>query len=263
MQTPGELLKAEREKRGLSIKDVEQGTSIRSLYLTAIEQGNYSVVPGEVYLKGFIRNYASFLGLNPQEIMEVYRHSTGNAQPPTEQQPVTPTINQPLNTAQGNPPTTTQKVKEKRESSSSIKWAAIILIPVIGAASYWWYSQNTPQPKSQVTPKPAPTAPATPTQPAQPAPPAIPPASPASPQTKPVIVIAKFTDECWTQVLVDGKEVYEGIPKVGETINWEAQKNITIRLGNASGVDIIYNGQPQGKLGSKGEVTEKIFISKS
>ncbi len=72
MQTVGEFLRAERLKKALSIKDVESAISIRALYLNAIEEGDYDIVPGEVYLKGFIRNYATFLELDPQKAIELY-----------------------------------------------------------------------------------------------------------------------------------------------------------------------------------------------
>ncbi|HWQ60800.1 MAG TPA: helix-turn-helix domain-containing protein, partial [Negativicutes bacterium] len=72
MPTVGEILRAEREKQGLTVKDIEKSTSIRALYIQAIEDGKYDVLPGEVYLKGFMRNYASFLGLDAKNLLEVY-----------------------------------------------------------------------------------------------------------------------------------------------------------------------------------------------
>ena len=50
MSFVGDILKAEREKQKLSIKDIESGTNIRSLYITAIEENKFDVLPGEVYL---------------------------------------------------------------------------------------------------------------------------------------------------------------------------------------------------------------------
>ena len=60
----GDILRREREKQNLTVKDVEQETSIRALYIEAIENGDYKSLPGEVYAKGFIRNYAGFLKLD-------------------------------------------------------------------------------------------------------------------------------------------------------------------------------------------------------
>ena len=50
----GNLLLAERKKKGLEIIDVEHATGIRAVYLAALEEGRYSTLPGDVYVKGFI-----------------------------------------------------------------------------------------------------------------------------------------------------------------------------------------------------------------
>ena len=65
----GEVLKNEREQQGLTLKDVEHGTSIRSAYIDAIEREDFASLPGEVYTRGFVRNYANFLRLNSEEIV--------------------------------------------------------------------------------------------------------------------------------------------------------------------------------------------------
>lgn len=251
METVGELLRAEREKKGLSIKEIESAISIRALYINAIEEGNYSIVPGEVYLKGFIRNYANYLGLNGQEVVASYRLA---------QQPVVPEVIAP-------PAETRTKTKPKATANDSSTTTAISgkksgklliisLLAVFVAGSAWWLFANQspakePQETKQVQPTPPSSAPlATPPAPAVPA------------QNKPVVVIAKFTEQCWTSVVADDKQIYEGTPQTGETLTWEAQKNITITAGNAGGVDITYNGKEMGKIGKKGEVLVKNYVAK-
>ena len=51
----GDILRREREKQGLTIADIEKGTSIRRLYIEHIERGNIAELPGLVYAKGFVR----------------------------------------------------------------------------------------------------------------------------------------------------------------------------------------------------------------
>lgn len=260
MQTPGEILRAEREKKGLSLKDVEQSTSIRALYLNAIEEGNYSIVPGEVYLKGFIRNYAAFLGLNGPEMVELYRQLQNASAAPasqgsTEKQTEKPAV---------KPVSLSQKVKEERAASSIWKWLLLLLVIIlVAAAGFWYFSSSAkpsvPNPSNVQSSQPAPAAPANPA-PIIPVAPSAPP--PALPQAKPVVINVKYTDECWTEVVADGKEVYEGIPKIGTSMTWDAQQQITVRLGNAGGAEIVYNGQPQGKLGGRGDVLVKTFAVK-
>ena len=60
----GEELRRERVRRNLTFKDVEQVLHIKTTYLEAIEDGNYDIIPGQVYVKGFIRNYGNYLDLD-------------------------------------------------------------------------------------------------------------------------------------------------------------------------------------------------------
>lgn len=77
MKTVGEVLRSERMRRGLAIKDAQQVLHIKEAYLAAIEEANYEEIPGNVYVKGFIRNYAQFLGLDGQEIVNAYKREIG------------------------------------------------------------------------------------------------------------------------------------------------------------------------------------------
>jgi hypothetical protein len=53
--------------------------------------------------------------------------------------------------------------------------------------------------------------------------------------------------------------IYEGIPKSGESLTWEATSKLTAKFGNANAVDLVYNGNPVGKIGGSGEVVVKTF----
>jgi len=248
MQTVGELLRGEREKKGLSIKEIENAISIRSFYINAIEEGNYNLVPGEVYLKGFIRNYSNYLGLNGQEIVDLYRQS---------QRPIPPVT---LAVAPDHVETPVTELESPiKNDNHSNKWLIIGLLSVCVAGSAWWLLASPkpatePQANKQLQQNPA-------SPPSQPLPiQSVVPTIPA--QTKPVVIKATYTEQCWTSVTADDKAIYEGTPQSGEIITWEAQKNITITAGNAGGIDIISNGQSVGKLGAKGEVVVKTFVAK-
>lgn len=69
----GEILKQRRQQRQLSLDDVALQTRIRRVYLVALEEGRFDDFPAETYVKGFLRNYSDFLGLDPNEILEKYR----------------------------------------------------------------------------------------------------------------------------------------------------------------------------------------------
>src|SRR6185503_9588390 len=79
-----ERLYAARERKGVDLYRAERDTKIRSRYLAALERGDYKELPGAVYTKGFLRNYALYLGLDPDEILVQWRRERGDGkeQPP-------------------------------------------------------------------------------------------------------------------------------------------------------------------------------------
>lgn len=77
MAALGEELRRERVRRNLTFKDVEQVLHIKTTYLEAIEDGNFSVIPGRVYAKGFIRNYGNYLGLDGDRLVKEYQCVVG------------------------------------------------------------------------------------------------------------------------------------------------------------------------------------------
>ena len=74
-----ERLYAARERKGVDLYRAERDTKIRARYLGALERGDYKELPGAVYTKGFLRNYALYLGLDPEEVLDHWRRERGGA----------------------------------------------------------------------------------------------------------------------------------------------------------------------------------------
>jgi cytoskeletal protein RodZ len=72
-----ERLYAARERKGVDLYRAERDTKIRARYLGALERGDYRELPGAVYTKGFLRNYALYLGLDPEEVLLQWRRERG------------------------------------------------------------------------------------------------------------------------------------------------------------------------------------------
>lgn len=73
MKTSGSLLKEKRLLKELSLEDVSKKTKIKVEYLSAIEESNFDRLPSSTFAKGFLRNYATFLALNPDTIVAMFR----------------------------------------------------------------------------------------------------------------------------------------------------------------------------------------------
>lgn len=66
----GSIIKHRREERNISLKEVENATSIRLSYLQAIEEGHLGKLISPIYAQGFITKYASFLELDPEKLLQ-------------------------------------------------------------------------------------------------------------------------------------------------------------------------------------------------
>jgi cytoskeletal protein RodZ len=77
----GERLREARETRGVDLFRVERDTKIRTKFLAALEGGDFTDLPGDVYARGFLRNYATYLGLNADEMEDEWREEAGQAEP--------------------------------------------------------------------------------------------------------------------------------------------------------------------------------------
>ncbi len=76
-ETFGEKLYKARKKRGLSLKEIEKKTKIRACYLAALEEGDYDSLPPDVYIQGFLRNYAKFLNVEYKKLLKLYKRERG------------------------------------------------------------------------------------------------------------------------------------------------------------------------------------------
>ena len=70
VQSIGPLLRERREAMGVTLAEAEVATRIRQKYLAALEADEWDLLPGEVVGRGFLRNYSTYLGLEPTEMIE-------------------------------------------------------------------------------------------------------------------------------------------------------------------------------------------------
>lgn len=277
----GDLLRDKREQLNLSLDDIEKGTNIRKLYIKSIEEGNYDKLPGEVFLKGFIKTYGKFLGLDTQQLLEQYKNEKNNpvvnkesveATPKVESDKETDDVEKKLevsakdserkNKKRDNVPKINSLENNqaylqphKTNSKKNILLVIIILIIIIGGAVFLLSKQDSTE-----TPAPATTSSAQQQEPAT--------QNPAPAPQAPVAITdaevkAVFSEDCWTEVKVDGKTVLSETVKKGSTLEWKGNKQIDITVGNAGAINITFNNQPVGSLGSVGAVVSKTFIAPS
>lgn len=74
MSELGQLLRKARLEKGISLEDMQETTKIRKRYLEAIEEGNYKLLPGNFYVRAFIKSYSESVGLDPNEVLQLYKN---------------------------------------------------------------------------------------------------------------------------------------------------------------------------------------------
>lgn len=254
----GNTLREERERQNLSIDDIEQGTSIRALYIEAIENGEYDKLPGEVYTRGFIKNYAKFLGLDGDEFAKQFTAELHGAPPPVNETPAETPVEETKPVKPAQPAKKSSKVVgeirqgENRGSSGMLIVAAVVVIAALAGGAWSFLSSDGGDVATTPPAQTQPVQPETPTPVAN--------ANPApAPKIDGVKVEAKFNDRCWTLVTVDGNVVLEGVVEAGENLSWEGKDNINLRFGNAGAVELTHNGQNLGVQGNVGDVVDKTF----
>jgi len=87
MTTVGEILSAAREKKKLTIEQVEKATRIRAKFLLALEKNDFSKLPPGTFVRGFVKNYAAFLGLPVEETLAFYRRQFNEEKTPAPKIP--------------------------------------------------------------------------------------------------------------------------------------------------------------------------------
>jgi cytoskeletal protein RodZ len=113
MSDLGQLLKKARTERGMSLDDLQDITKIRKRYLEAIEEGNYKVLPGNFYVRAFIKTYSEAVGLEPDEVLRLYRNVIPPANPDEQ-------INEPIRRKRSN--------VDSRKMERAGRWASTILL---------------------------------------------------------------------------------------------------------------------------------------
>ena len=88
----GDALRLQREAMGVTMEQAAEDTRIREKFLRAIESGDYQSLPGTVYTKGFLRNYAEYLNLDPEETLTLYTGERGGSEPVRTFAPMKPLV---------------------------------------------------------------------------------------------------------------------------------------------------------------------------
>jgi cytoskeletal protein RodZ len=254
LATFGEELKREREIRGISLKEIADETKISKRFLEALERNDHKTLPAPVFTRGFVRQYARYLGLNTEDIVNRYNYAAAgddriekSAHLDRLVQPVTVETPPPR---KGIPP-----VYARVDRNVYITIAIIIALALVG----WWafrYKQQRNVEQAEAKPVVVASSSAAAVKP-QPAPP------PAQTTTNPdtLHLTIDVNDDSWITLEADGKVIVSDELKAGEHRTYEAKDRFRFKtVGNAGGVAVTFNDVKLPSLGRDRQVVhDRIF----
>jgi transcriptional regulator with XRE-family HTH domain len=230
----GERFRAAREARGLTLSEVAEQIRIRSVYLAAIEDEHWNAIGAPVYARGFMRTYARFLGMDPEEAVAEFNRRQDVSTAATAQD-------------------VAQAPRQRTRPSGALIWVAglvaVVLIAFVVYNEVAMRAQQSPGPVADATATTDGAASATPDLP-------TPTPVPALGGANSLALV--LSAPSWLRVTVDGSVSMEGTFPAGTSKTFHG-KNAQVRIGNAGGVEVFVDGKDRGKLGASGDVVEYNF----
>ncbi|HTU76927.1 MAG TPA: RodZ domain-containing protein [Trebonia sp.] len=221
----GETLAEARRQAGLTVTQVSQQTRIRESIIRAIEQSDFSSCGGDFYARGHVRSIAGVVKTDPAPLIRDYDEEHG---PPGA-----------ISAADIFEPSTPIKIKDPKPFPFG-KVAAVLVLAAAGFGVYR-LATNSPvkapaSPVAAIKPTVSPAAKPKPTQKATTSHPQYP-----AGQVK---IVLKATQNCWVSIADHtGKQLFSGIVPAGQSRTWWEKQQVSVQLGDPSGVRLTINGK--------------------
>ena len=276
----GQELRTAREARDLTLDQAEHQTRIRAKHLDSLERGNYAALPSAVQARGFLRNYARFLGLDADEMVARYDDAQGGRKRRSRARKAASASSSAAYSASYAPPAQARRGGSVlgRLLIGGVALIALVALLIAGAIGLQTLNASNSRPNTILSPT-APTS--SPVQSitagtSQSVPPLRPTALPSPvglatptsgnagtgnnnpPANRAVAVSLQIVERTWLRVTVDGNETYVGAPAPGTLLKYQGIK-VQVDIANAAGVDATVNGRDLGVLGVRGQIVRQTF----
>jgi cytoskeleton protein RodZ len=224
----GGTLRAARERRGLSLRQIASATKISVITLEALERNDLARLPGGIFSRAFVRSYAIEVGLDPETAIQEFM-----GQFPQD----SVTAGHPITSHTEDH----EAVESDRRAASTIVRLVAISVPIAAVVLYFGVlgrpESSRPEPRTDAAAV-APTI-----------------AAPAAaiPADR-LMVQVLATRVSWISAIVDGRQAVQRMFQPGQEQTFEVHKEIVLTTGDAGGVAVMFNGAPAKPLGAGGQV---------
>ena len=221
MGTLGRYLHDARQALGIDLHEAAQQTRIGIQYLKALEEEDFSKLPGEVFVRGFLKNYAKFLRLDEADILKRYAEF-GQKKPPVVAPP-------PVESPQAAPVQAPPRPRSKIPIEPLLWGAGIVVIlmlflftalPRRHAKEPRQTEMTSPAGNAELSSAPVPTA---------------------RPEKLYLEVVA--LENTWILVRTDASPQKKAVLNIGDSLIWSADERFLLSYGNAGAIKLLLNGQ--------------------
>ena len=279
MTSVGEILRTARESQGRAIAEVADELCITQRYVSSIERDEIANLPGFFFYKSFARQYAAFLGLD-EKLLEPGL----TAMAPSPEPAFPPEANVRESRQQAAIRAVDPIVVDTNRryfSDHRLGWpvAGLFAVVLLCSGIYGLWNRNpqrdvvpaaarAPRPLPVIAPAPEPVVVGQPL--VQPESPAVPVGATvdatAQSQTPSVDVSAttdglgrvvlslSATEKTWLSITSNGKKIFSGILEPRQSKTLTGTEDATLKVGNAGGIEVLWNGKPIGPIGPRGQV---------
>jgi transcriptional regulator with XRE-family HTH domain len=257
----GIWLRRTREARQMDLEDVEQALRIRRRYLQALEMGDYEALPGAIQARGFLRNYARFLGLPVDDALARYDAEARGLPVQPREPEVKPPAQPGVRTWAPPPPTADEERRSVRANTSTglirVLIGAIAFFGLVAAGSLLWLQFAGSRPPETSVPTANVTEPVVADTTATPTPPATPIFPISDDGTVRLRVVPN--NHAWISVSADAQVIFQGVAEPNQSIEAIADEITIVTTGNAGAFQLYVNGTDWGQLGEMGEVVRRAW----
>jgi cytoskeletal protein RodZ len=239
----GGWLRQQREIRNLTLREIADSTKIGMRYLEALETDRFERLPAPVFAKGFLRQYARYVGLDADEVVNFYLQASRDDDEADDE------------ADRIDPPVASRPVRRPTRQSMSLLGIVVASLILVGLLFYFREEVSLLR-DVEDSPGIAP--------PVSVAPPEAPPEPEASPaeESTTIRVTLAFTGECWVEARVDGERTLSELRVQGESVQLEGERSVELTLGEPGNVRIEVNGQEFDPGVSAGRVARGILIDR-
>ena len=247
----GEELRREREIRGISLKEISDATKISKRFLDSLERNDHKTLPAPVFTRGFVREYARYVGLNAEEMVNRYNFAAANDDR-IEKPPVVAKYPQtPVRDISPKPPPK-RGIPSFFARTDANLIAVFLIVAALAGVAYWavQYKRKERERTEAANAVPVVTTPAGPLT-------AVPETAAAVPDDSTLRLTLEATANSWITLEADGRTILNTEVVPGEKHSFEAEQSFRFRtIGNAAGLTLTLNGTPIPPLGADGDVVK-------